>query len=76
MLKCGKEQLAELRNKALEKGCDVVDFPKQGQQTKNYDEFLDMMSAAPTDELEHLGIAIIGRKNAVNRMTKHCGMIR
>lgn len=41
MLKCSKEQLAELRAKALEKGCDVVDFSVQGQQMKNYGEFLE-----------------------------------
>lgn len=75
MLQCSNEQLKELRAKALEKGFDVVDFPSQGQQTKNYDEFLAMMSAAQTDDLEYLGIAIIGKKNPVNKLTKHCEMI-
>ena len=36
---------------------------------------LEMMSAAGTDELEYLGIAIIGKKNAVNGLTRHCEMI-
>ena len=76
MLQCSNEQLKDLRAKALEKGFDVVDFPKQGQQTKNYDEFLEMMSTANTDELEYLGIAIVGKKNPVNKLTKHCEMIR
>lgn len=75
MLQCENEQLKELRSKALEKGYDVVDFPKQGQMTKNYDEFLEMMSVANTDDLEYLGIAIIGKKNPVNKLTKHCEMI-
>ena len=66
MLKCNKEQLAELRTKALEKGCDVVDFPIQGQQTKNYGEFLDMMTK---------GVQGYSRA-VVNRITKHCDMIR
>lgn len=34
-----------------------------------------MMSVANTEDLEYLGIAIIGKKNAVNRLTKHCDMI-
>ena len=76
MLQCDNEQLRDLRTKALEKGFDVVDFPKQGQLTKDYDEFLEMMSSANTDELEYLGIAIIGKKNPVNKLTKHCDMIR
>lgn len=75
MLQCSSEQLKDIRAKALEKGFDVVDFPKQGQQTKNYAEFMDMMSTASTDELEYLGIAVIGKKNPVNKLTKHCEMI-
>lgn len=76
MLQCSGEQLNELREKALDKGCDVVDFPRQGQQTKNYDEFINMMKEVDTESIEYLGIAVIGRKNAVNRLTKHCEMIR
>lgn len=52
-----------------------MDFPKQGQQTKNYEEFLAMMSTANTDELEYLGIAVIGKKNPISKLTKHCEMI-
>lgn len=76
MLKCGGESLRELRQIALEKGCDVVDFPFEGQQTKDYDEFLHTMTTIKTDDINYLGIAIIGKKNAVNRITKHCEMIR
>ena len=76
MLKCDNEQLKELRIKALEKGCDVVDFPIQGLQTKDYDEFIDMMSVINTNDIDYLGIAIVGKKNAVNRLTKHCEMIK
>lgn len=76
MLQGNQEQLNELREKALEKGFDVVDFPRQGQQTKDYGEFLEMMSTAKVEDLEYLGIAIIGKKNAVNRLTKHLEMIR
>ncbi|MBR1382343.1 MAG: DUF2000 domain-containing protein [Ruminococcus sp.] len=75
MLKDSNENIKAIRAKAIEKGFDVVDFPKQGQQTKNYDEFIEMMRSAEPDEIEYLGIAIIGKKNAVNRLTKHCQMI-
>lgn len=76
MLRCDSAGLKEMREKALEKGYDVVDFPRQGQQTKDYDEFLDMMLQESTGNLEYLGIAIIGKKNGVNRLTKHCEMIK
>lgn len=76
MLKCNGNDLRKLRKTALEKGCDVVDFPYEGQQTKNYNEFLHTMTAIREDDINYLGIAIIGKKNAVNRITKHCEMIR
>lgn len=76
MLKCNNESLHELRKIALEKGCDVVDFPFEGQQTKDYDEFLQTMTTVKEEDINYLGIAIIGKKNAVNRITKHCEMIR
>lgn len=75
MLQCAQDDLKALRAAALAKGFDVVDFPKQGQQTKDYDEFIASMKTSPEDSIEYLGIAVIGKKNAVNRLTKHCGMI-
>lgn len=42
--------------------------------TNDYDEFLEMMSTASTDEPEYFGITIIVKKNAVNRLAKHCEM--
>ena len=75
MLQCSAEELRQLRAKALEKGFDVVDFPRQGQKTKDYAEFLDAMKTAAGDEIEYLGMAVIGKKNAVNRLTKHCEMM-
>ncbi len=76
MLQANSNDLKELRKKALEKDFDVVDFPKEGQQTKNYEEFIEMMKSIKTDDIDYLGIAIIGKKNAVNRLTKHCEMIK
>ena len=75
MLQCNGAKLKDLRMKAKEKGFDIVDFPRQGQETKNYAEFLQMMEAAHEEDIEYLGVAIIGKKNAVNRLTKHCEMI-
>ncbi len=75
MLHCSQEELRALRSSAIDKGFDVIDFPKQGQMTKDYDEFIAMMKETPEASLEYLGIAVIGKKNAVNRLTKHCAMI-
>lgn len=75
MLQCAQDNLKAIRASAIEKGFDVVDFPKQGQQAKDYDEFTSMMKTASEGDIEYLGIAVIGKKNAVNRLTKHCDMI-
>lgn len=76
MLQTSGEKLKELRIQALEKGFDVVDFSKEGQQTKDYEEYLSMMSMIKTENVEYLGIAIIGTKNGVSKLTKHIDMIR
>lgn len=76
MLKTDGESLRELRKLALEKGCDVIDFPFEGQQTKNYEELLETMTHIQEENINYLGIAIIGKKNPISKMTKHCEMIR
>lgn len=76
MLKTDGETLRALRKQAQEKGFDVVDFPFEGQQTKNYEELLETMTTVPEDNINYLGIAIIGKKNPISKMTKHCEMIR
>ena len=76
MLQAEQAQLHEIRQQALAKGLDVVDFTMEGQMTKNYDEYLDMMSGISEENLHYLGIAVIGSKNAVSKLTKSCEMMR
>jgi hypothetical protein len=71
-----EDGLHQLRREAKAKNCDVVDFTVEGQQTKDYDEYLEMTSMIPADRLRYLGIAIIGSKNAVSKLTKHCDIFR
>lgn len=76
MLCTEQNSLKELRKIALEKGCDVVDFPVEGQQTKNYEEFLEMTRSIHTEDMKYLGISIIGSKNVISKLTKKCKMIK
>ncbi len=74
MLCASQEQLSTLRGLALANQCDVVDFPVEGQQTKNYAEFMDMTAAIATDELHYTGIALIGPE-ANKRLVKGLALI-
>ena len=76
MLCTGTEDLKELRKAALEKGCDIVDFPVEGQQTKNYEEFLSTTRNISTEDMKYLGIALIGSKRTISKLTGKCQMIK
>lgn len=76
MLTASQKVIHSIRDSAIEKGLDVVDFTEEGQMTKNYDEYLDMMSRIRSEDLHYLGIAVIGSKSAVSKLTKDCAMMR
>ncbi len=75
MLRAAQSELAALRQAALAAGCDVGDFPVEGQQTKDYAEFLAMTAQIATADLRYTGLAIIGRKKQVNRLVKDLALI-
>ncbi|MGB8454439.1 MAG: DUF2000 family protein [Anaerocolumna sp.] len=57
MLCTQQSDLVEIRQTAIESGCDVVDFPIEGQQTKNYDEFMQMTAQIQPEDMKYTGIA-------------------
>jgi len=75
MLCTEQEELKQMRAAALEKGCDVVAFPMQGQQTKNYLEFQEMTAQIETNDLQYTGIAIIGIKKVVGKIVRKLDMM-
>lgn len=75
MLCTDEEALKELRRAALEKGCDVIDFPVEGQQTKDYGEFLAATRNIREENMKYLGIALIGSKKTISKLTGKCRMI-
>ena len=76
MLCASQDELVTIRQQALERECDVVDFPVEGQQTKNYDEFMEMTSHIPTEDMQYTGIAVIGQKKVVNKIVNKLDLIR
>ncbi|MFW2490795.1 DUF2000 domain-containing protein [Clostridium chromiireducens] len=76
MLCTTQDDLKSLRKAALEKGCDVIDFPVEGQKTKNYEEFLAITKDIPSEDMNYLGIALVGAKNKISKLTGKCEMIK
>lgn len=68
MLAANQEQLAEIRRRGLEAGCDVVDFPVEGQQTKDYQTFRAAVAGLTPTALRYTGVALVGQKKAVSKI--------
>jgi len=68
ILSATREELPALRQKGLDAGCDVVDFPLQGQQTTNYQMFREAVAAVEPDSLHYVGVALIGQKKDISKI--------
>ena len=67
VLRASAEQLSWLRSKSID-GCDVVDFPAQGQQTTDYEAFRAAVKSVPAHGLQYLAIGIVGPKKRVGKL--------
>jgi hypothetical protein len=75
MLRAPQAELARLRQEALANECDVVAFPVEGQQTKNYAEFQDMVAQIPTPGIKYTGLALIGQRKTVSKIVKKLDLL-
>ncbi|MDT8903194.1 DUF2000 domain-containing protein [Anaeroselena agilis] len=75
MLCAPQDALASIRREALANECDVVDFPVEGQQTKNYGEFQEMVSQVPTENIKYTGLALIGQKKTISKIVKRLDLM-
>lgn len=69
VLQAPADALPALRDRALESGCDVVDFPVEGQRTTDYAAFLEAFLACPVGGHAYLGVAVAGPGRAVRKLT-------
>lgn len=76
VLAATQDELSALRVKGVEIGCDVVDFPEQGQTTTDYHAFCDVVSTVPTAELKYLGVALIGDKKPIRNAVANFGLLK
>ncbi|MDN7715534.1 DUF2000 domain-containing protein [Burkholderia gladioli] len=69
-------RLPSIRDKALAAGCEVVDFPVQGQQTTDYSAFRDTVAQVATAELAYLGVALVGPRKAIGKIVSNLGLLK
>ena len=62
------QDLPMLRDKALDAGIDVVDFPAQGQETTDYAAFAAQVTRVPRASLTYVAIGLYGVRKAVGRI--------
>ena len=62
------QELRELAQASTGTAIDVIRFPVEGQQTKNYAEFLDAIRQTRVADLDYVGIALVGERKPISRL--------
>ena len=68
VLAASVEAMREVRSKALNRGLEVVDFPIQGQQTNDYEEFRSAVTWVETADLVYVGVGVLGPRKSVGKV--------
>ncbi len=76
VLSAPENDLSEIRRKGLEARCDIVDFPREGQQTTNYQAFREATAIVNSQAMKYLAIALVGGKKEVNKIVGHLALLR
>lgn len=69
-------ELSEIRYKGMRSGCDVIDFPVEGQQTTNYQAFRDAVAASEPKVIRYVGVALVGQKKEIRKITGHLKLLK
>ena len=79
VLKASADKVAEIRNRLFGEGFEdisCIDFTNVAQQSMNYIDYTDTMQNSTQDDLSYLGIAMVGNKKKVNKLTGSLGLFR
>ena len=68
VLAATQDELGVLASAGDAAGVDVLRFPVEGQQTKNYTEFLAAVSQVERVALRYVGIALVGGKKPISKL--------
>ena len=69
-------ELVTLRERALSRRLDVVDFPAQGQETTDYAVFGASVAKVATSALVYVGVGIFGARKAVGKVVGRYALLR
>lgn len=79
VLKASEEKMAEIRNRLFEEKFDdvsCIDFTNVAQESMTYTDYTDAMKSSTKDNLLYMGIAMVGNKKKVNKLTGSLGLLR
>jgi len=76
LLAADASALVALSEAASRAGLDVVDFPRQGQETTDYARLRTQVAAAPTGSLEYVAVGLLGPRKAVGRLVGKFPLLR
>jgi hypothetical protein len=76
VLAAPSSQLSTLRDQARAAELGVIDFPTNGQQTTDYDEFRRQITQLPASTIKYLGVIIYGPRRAVSKLTGRLPLLR
>jgi hypothetical protein len=76
VLATSRDELPTLRDKAIRCGCDVIDFPVEGQMTNDYGKFREAVASVSTEDLRYTAIAVVGQKKRVSSVTGALRLLR
>jgi hypothetical protein len=68
VLAAASADLASIRDKGLQAGCDLIDFPAQGQQTTSYAALREAVAQVATSDLRYVGVALVGPRDPVRKI--------
>ncbi len=72
VLAASADELKKLLESCRRLALDKVIFPVEGQETTRYEEFTAMVQTQRAEQLQLLGMAIIGGKKDVRKLTAQC----
>lgn len=69
VLAASQTEFSALRDRCVSAEVDLILFPEQGQTTTDYQAFSDAMRQIPGENWRLLGLAIVGEKKALRKLT-------
>lgn len=78
VLRTPSEKVAEIRNKLFGDGFEdvsCVGFTNVAQECMTYSDYADTMKKSTKNDLIYMGLAVVGNKKTVNKLTGSLGLL-